>query len=336
MMDFAARRKAVGGALCRAEGRAGAARTGARAVHARPAHAASSATPRWRRRYLVRDETAFGTGQLPKFAEDMFRTTDGLVADPDRRGAARPTSSPARSSTKRAAAALYRLDAVLPLRGGRRRQGHPRHDPPAPVQQGRAGVDRPARGSSEAEHERMTACAEEVLKRLGLAYRVMLLSTGDMGFAARKTYDIEVWLPGQNAYREISSCSNCGDFQARRMKARYRPAGGKGDAAGAHAQRLRPRGRPHDDRGPRELSARTTARSRSPTALQPYMGGLEAIGDPWLTGRSTSLDAAHPDLQRRRHRRAGDQAAGNDRARAVATMSGWWRRSRSRAAPAIR
>jgi seryl-tRNA synthetase len=81
---------------------------------------------------------------------------------------------------------------------------------------------------SEAEHDRMTACAEEVLKRLGLAYRVMLLSTGDMGFAARKTYDIEVWLPGQNTYREISSCSNCGAFQALRMKARYRPSEGKG------------------------------------------------------------------------------------------------------------
>src|SRR5205085_80574 len=81
---------------------------------------------------------------------------------------------------------------------------------------------------SEAEHERMTGCAEEVLKRLGLPYRVMLLSSGDMGFAARKTYDLEVWLPAQNTYREISSCSNCGPFQALRMKARYRPAGGKG------------------------------------------------------------------------------------------------------------
>src|SRR5258707_6483756 len=74
----------------------------------------------------------------------------------------------------------------------------------------------------------MTACAEEVLKRLGLAYRVMLLCAGDMGFASRKTYDIEVWLPGQQTYREISSCSNCGDFQARRMKARFRAKGEKG------------------------------------------------------------------------------------------------------------
>ena len=80
---------------------------------------------------------------------------------------------------------------------------------------------------AQAEHERMTACAEEVLKRLGLAYRTVLLCTGDMGFAAQKTYDIEVWLPGQDTYREISSCSVCGDFQARRMNARYRPKGGK-------------------------------------------------------------------------------------------------------------
>ena len=80
---------------------------------------------------------------------------------------------------------------------------------------------------SRAEHERMTACAEEVLKRLGLHYRVMTLSTGDMGFASQKTYDIEVWLPGQGRFREISSCSICGDFQARRMNARYRPAEGK-------------------------------------------------------------------------------------------------------------
>ena len=80
--------------------------------------------------------------------------------------------------------------------------------------------------ASLAEHERMTGCAEEVLKRLGLPFRTMLLCTGDMGFASQKTYDIEVWLPGQNAYREISSCSVCGDFQARRMDARYRPKDG--------------------------------------------------------------------------------------------------------------
>ena len=109
---------------------------------------------------------------------------------------------------------------------------------------------------SLAEHERMTACAEEVLKRLGLPFRTMLLCTGDMGFASQKTYDIEVWLPGQDAYREISSCSVCGDFQARRMNARYRAEGRQGHALRAHAQRLGPRGRPHADRGAGELPER--------------------------------------------------------------------------------
>ncbi|HTT80546.1 MAG TPA: aminoacyl--tRNA ligase-related protein, partial [Stellaceae bacterium] len=130
---------------------------------------------------------------------------------------------------------------------------------------------------SAAEHENMTACAEEVLKRLGLAYRVMLLSAGDMGFAAQKTYDIEVWLPGQNAYREISSCSNCGAFQARRMNARYRPKEGRGN-------------RPvHTLNGSalaigRTLIAilenyqRADGSVAIPQALQPYMGGLTAIG----------------------------------------------------------
>jgi seryl-tRNA synthetase len=129
---------------------------------------------------------------------------------------------------------------------------------------------------ASAEHERMTACAEEVLKRLGLAYRTMLLCTGDMGFAARKTYDIEVWLPGQNAYREISSCSVCGDFQARRMHARYKPKGAK------------------DTRFVHTLNGSGLAVGRTliailenyqqadgsvaiPEALQPYMGGLKKI-----------------------------------------------------------
>ncbi len=127
-----------------------------------------------------------------------------------------------------------------------------------------------------AEHERMTACAEEVLKRLGLAYRTMLLCTGDMGFAARKTYDIEVWLPGQNAYREISSCSVCGDFQARRMNARYRPKGAKGPEF------------VHTLNGSGLAVGRTLIAILEnyqqadgsvaiPHALQPYMGGLRKI-----------------------------------------------------------
>ena len=130
---------------------------------------------------------------------------------------------------------------------------------------------------SAAEHERMTACAEEVLKRLGLAYRVVALCTGDMGFSARKTYDIEVWLPSQDKYREISSCSNCGDFQARRMNARFRAAGekqtrfvhtlnGSGLAVGRTMVAV--------------LENYQTADGtiRVPDALRPYMGGLEIIG----------------------------------------------------------
>ena len=108
---------------------------------------------------------------------------------------------------------------------------------------------------SEAEHERMTACAEGILDALGLPFRRMKLCTGDMGFTAARTYDLEVWLPGQGRYREISSCSTCTDFQARRMNARYRPEGEKGDALRPHAQRLGPRGRPHAGRGAGELPA---------------------------------------------------------------------------------
>jgi hypothetical protein len=106
------------------------------------------------------------------------------------------------------------------------------------------------------EHERMTGCAEAVLKALGLPYRVVVLCTGDMGFASQKTYDIEVWLPGQDTFREISSCSVCGDFQARRMNARYRPAEGKGPRYVPHPQRVGHRGRPCADRGDGDASER--------------------------------------------------------------------------------
>jgi seryl-tRNA synthetase len=137
---------------------------------------------------------------------------------------------------------------------------------------------------SQAEHERMTACAEEVLKRLGLAYRTMLLCSGDMGFAARKTYDIEVWLPGQNAYREISSCSVCGDFQARRMNARYRPnPGSKSGAGGGKGTEF-----VHTLNGSGLAVGRTLIAILEnyqqadgsvalPEALVPYMGGLKKI-----------------------------------------------------------
>ena len=131
--------------------------------------------------------------------------------------------------------------------------------------------------ASAAEHERMTRCAETVLERLGLPFRTIVLCTGDMGFASRKTYDIEVWLPGQDAYREISSCSNCGEFQARRMNARYRPAGGKGtqflhtlNGSGVAVGRALV--------AIIENYQNADGTITVPAALRPYMGGLETIG----------------------------------------------------------
>jgi len=176
---------------------------------------------------LVRDDAVFGVGQLPKFADDLFRTTDdywlistsevaltNLVA-----GEILDENTLPRRYT--AWTPCFRSEAGA---AGKDTRGMIRQHQFEKVEL--VSITRPE--DSAAEHERMTACAEEVLKRLGLAYRVVLLSTGDMGFAAQKTYDLEVWLPGQRTYREISSCSNCGAFQAQRMKTRYRPAKGKG------------------------------------------------------------------------------------------------------------
>ena len=176
---------------------------------------------------LVKDEAVFGTGQLPKFAEDLFRTTDRRWLIPT-----------AEVSLTNAVQGQILAEAELPLRmtaltpcfrseagaAGRDTRGFIRQHQFEKVEL--VSITRPE--DSGAEHERMTACAEGILQALGLPYRKMLLCTGDMSFTARKTYDLEVWLPGQGAYREISSCSNCGDFQARRMNARYRPEGGKG------------------------------------------------------------------------------------------------------------
>ena len=176
---------------------------------------------------LVKDEAMFGTGQLPKFAEDLFKTTDGRWMIPT-----------AEVSLTNAVQGQILADSALPLRmtaltpcfrseagaAGRDTRGFIRQHQFEKVEL--VSIVRPE--DSEAEHERMTQCAEGVLQALDLPYRKVLLCTGDMGFTARRTYDLEVWLPGQGAYREISSCSNCGDFQARRMNARYRPDGGKG------------------------------------------------------------------------------------------------------------
>jgi seryl-tRNA synthetase len=176
---------------------------------------------------IVRDETMFGTAQLPKFAEDQFHTTDGRWLIPT---AEVSLTNLVRESVLEEGALPIRVTAWTPCfrseagAAGRDTRGMIRQHQFSKVEL----VSITAPEQSGAEHERMTRCAEEVLKRLDLPYRTLTLSTGDMGFAARKTYDIEVWLPGQNAYREISSCSVCGDFQARRMDARFRPKEGKG------------------------------------------------------------------------------------------------------------
>ncbi|MDX2264456.1 MAG: serine--tRNA ligase [Hyphomicrobiales bacterium] len=266
---------------------------------------------------LVKDDAMFGTGQLPKFAEDLFNVS--RILDPEiwRRSVGKATDQEtALTALKAIAEQLENRDhywmiptaevsltnlvresvlaeSQLPMR-------LTAHTPCFRAEAGAAGRD--TRGiirqhqfskvelvsittpeQSEAEHERMTACAEEVLRRLGLPFRTVVLCTGDMGFSARKTYDIEVWLPGQNAYREISSCSNCGDFQARRMAnpakpgegARYRDADGKlhyvhtlngsGLAVGRTLVAVL------------ENYQEADGSVRVPEALVPYMGGLDVI-----------------------------------------------------------
>jgi seryl-tRNA synthetase len=286
---------------------------------------------------LVRDDTMYGTAQLPKFEDDQFKTARKLTREENAKifgqlweenyprlsqdavqryiahwnTVSDPFAPPvlteagsARYEQLRAEIGGYWLipTAEVPLTNLVREKITDEAELPIRVtaftpcfraEAGAAGKD--TRGmirqhqfskvelvsittpeQSSAEHERMTACAEEVLKRLGLAFRTMLLCTGDMGFASQKTYDIEVWLPGQDTYREISSCSVCGDFQARRMNARYRPKGGK------------------DTRFVHTLNGSGLAVGRTliailenyqqadgsvaiPDALQPYMGGLKKI-----------------------------------------------------------
>ncbi|KQW27474.1 serine--tRNA ligase [Rhizobium sp. Root274] len=176
---------------------------------------------------MVRDDAMYGTGQLPKFAEDLFKTTDGRWLIPT-----------AEVTLTNLVAGEILDQEKLPLRftaltpSFRSEAGSAGRDTRGMLRQHQFWkcelVSITDAESSIAEHERMTACAEEVLKRLGLHFRTMTLCTGDMGFGSRKTYDLEVWLPGQNTYREISSCSVCGDFQGRRMNARYRNKEEKG------------------------------------------------------------------------------------------------------------
>lgn len=175
---------------------------------------------------LVRDDAVYGTGQLPKFSEDLFRTENGYWLTPT---AEVTLTNLVRDDITDAAQLPLRYAALTQCfrseagAAGRDTRGMIRQHQFAKVEL----VSIVDADCGEAELERKTECAEEVLKQLGLAYRVMQLCTGDMGFGARKTYDIEVWLPGQNMYREISSISYCGDFQARRMNARYRAEGEK-------------------------------------------------------------------------------------------------------------
>jgi seryl-tRNA synthetase len=224
---------------------------------------------------LVKDDAAYGTGNLPKFAEDLFKTTNDFWLIPT---AEVSLTNLVRESILDEAQLPMRMTAWTPCfrseagAAGRDTRGMIRQHQFSKVEL--VSITTPE--TSLAEHERMTSCAEEVLKRLELPFRTMLLCTGDMGFASQKTYDIEVWLPGQNAYREISSCSVCGDFQARRMEARYRPQGG---------------GKPvyvHTLNGSGLAVGRTLVAVLEnyqqadgsviiPEALRPYMGGLMRI-----------------------------------------------------------
>ncbi len=175
---------------------------------------------------LVNDASMFGTGQLPKFAEDLFKTTDGRWLIPT---AEVSLTNMAANEILPAAQLPIRVTALTPCfrseagSAGRDVRGMLRQHQFPKVEM--VSITHP--NESDAEHERMTRCAETILERLGLAYRRVLLCAGDTGFSAAKTYDLEVWLPGQGMYREISSCSNTRAFQARRMNARYREADGK-------------------------------------------------------------------------------------------------------------
>jgi seryl-tRNA synthetase len=224
---------------------------------------------------LVRDEAMYGTDKLPKFAEDSFRTTDDRWLIPT-------------SEVSLAASVMGELldEGALPLRltaltlcfrseagaAGRDTRGFIRQHQFEKCEL--VSIVRPE--DSEAEHQRMIRAAETILERLNLPYRKLLLCTGDMGFGARKTYDLEVWLPGQGAFREISSCSNTGDFQARRMNTRYRVAAekktefvhtlnGSGLAVGRTLVAVI------------ENYQNADGSVTVPDALEPYMGGLNRL-----------------------------------------------------------
>jgi seryl-tRNA synthetase len=224
---------------------------------------------------LVRDTALYGTGNLPKFGDDLFRTTTdhwliptaevsltNLVAGEIVDDGTLPRRYTALTACFRAEAGAAGKDTRGMLRQHQFYKvelvsiAHPDH--------------------SNDEHERMTGAAEAILQRLNLPYRVMLLCSGDMGFSARKTYDLEVWLPGQNTYREISSCSSCGDFQARRMNARFRRAGEKG-ASLVHTLNGSGMAVGRALIAVMENYQRQDGSIEVPEALRTYMGGVDAI-----------------------------------------------------------
>ena len=225
---------------------------------------------------LVNDAAVYGTGQLPKFAEDLFRTTDGRWLIPT---AEVPLTNFAAGEILPSKTLPLRLTALTECfrdeagAAGRDTRGMLRQHQFRKVEM--VSITHPE--ASAAEHERMTRCAETVLERLGLPYRRVLLCAGDTGFSAAKTFDLEVWLPGQQAWREISSCSNCRDFQARRMNARFRGLDGKvvgfvhtlngsGIAVGRALIAVM------------ENYQEADGSIAIPTALRPYLGGLARIG----------------------------------------------------------
>ena len=228
--------------------------------------------------FMVNDAAVFGTNQLPKFADDLFRTTDGRWLIPT---AEVSLTNLVRESILDEKQLPMRLTAYTPCfraeagAAGRDTRGMIRQHQFSKVEL--VSITTP--DQSRDELERMTGCAESVLQKLGLSYRVMRLCTGDMGFGSRMTYDIEVWLPGQNAFREISSCSVCGDFQARRMDARYKPADGKGtryvhtlNGSGLAVGRTMVAILENYQNGDGSVTI--------PEALRPYMGGADKITRP--------------------------------------------------------
>jgi len=225
---------------------------------------------------LVRDEALYGTGQLPKFAEDLFKTTGDHWLIPT---AEVSLTNIVNGDILDAADLPLRFTAWTPCfrseagSAGRDTRGMIRLHQFSKVEL----VSITAPDQSNAEHERMTGAAEEVLRRLELSFRTMVLSTGDMGFGARKTYDIEVWLPGQNAYREISSCSNCGDFQARRMNARFRASDDRKKINFAHTLNGSGLAVGRTLVAVLENYQQPDGSVAIPDVLKPYMGGAEKI-----------------------------------------------------------